>query len=295
MAGIFGFFDYTKPGKGVDADVLEKRALFRFLDILWLRKGKLIIINMLYFLCTLPILLAFHLYFFTPFLEQLAAGREEYAGSFILLFFSFLFAMPPWALILLFVAGVFVLGPVTCGFTYILRNFVRREHAWISDIWQRAKMNFKQGLFLGILDAVMFYIGFFNLLMMFSESDNGVPPFITAAAVAVFFIYLCMRNTMYIMAVTIELSNFNLIRNALLLTFAGFWRHLLSGLINAVFVVLILFINGFVELVAVPFVAYSLLGMISVFISYPLVDKFLIQPQLKQEDGEQKQEEDEQI
>lgn len=285
MAGIFGFFDFTKPGKGIDADAPEKRALFRFLEILWLRKGKLIVINMLYFLCTLPVLLAFHLFFFEPMLDKLAPiSGDGFTGSFIVLVFSFIFSMPELLLIVLLVASAFVMGPLTCGFTYMLRNFVRREHAWMSDLWQRAKMNFKQGIFLGILDAVMFYIGFFNLSLLFDGSDSQVPVFVTVGAVVVFFIYLCMRNTLYLMAVTVELSNFNLIRNALILAFAGIWRHFLTGIISGAFIVLILLINSFVELVVMPFIGYSLLGMVSVFISYPLVDKYLLQPQLNKEE-----------
>lgn len=285
MAGIFGFFDYTKPGKGIDADAPEKRALFKFLEILWLRKGKLIVINMLYFLCTLPVLLAFHLFFFEPFLDKLApVSGEGYSGSIIVLVFSFLFSFPEALLIILLAVSIFVMGPLTCGFTYMLRNFVRREHAWMSDLWQRAKMNFKQGIFLGILDAVMFYIGFFNISLLFEGSSLQVPIYITYGAVVVFFIYLCMRNTLYLMAVTVDLSNFNLVRNALILTFAGIWRHLLTGVISGVIIVLVIFINSIVELVVMPFIGYSLLGMVSVFISYPLVDKYLIQPQLVNDD-----------
>ena len=33
MAGFFGFFDYSKPGPGIEKDEPQKAALFVFMDI----------------------------------------------------------------------------------------------------------------------------------------------------------------------------------------------------------------------------------------------------------------------
>ena len=286
MAGIFGFFDFTKPGKGVDPDEPEKRAVFRYLDILWQKKGKLIALNFFYFVCILPIILAFYLFLYEPFMTRLL-GEELLVGTLFVAMFAFIFSLPPPVLILLMAVSVFLLGPVTCGLTYVLRNFVRREHAWVSDFWQRAKMNFKQGLFLGIVDALMFYVGFFNITLFF-DPVYEVPTFFAVGAIVVFIIFLCMRNTLYLMAVTVELTNFQLLRNAFLLTFDGLWRHLLTGFIYTIYIVLILLINPYVELFVLPLLGFSLLGFTSVFICYPLVHKRLILPHLERaaESGE---------
>lgn len=285
MAGIFGFFDFTKPGKGVDPDEPEKRALFRYLDIIWQKKGKLVTLNIIYFICILPIIIAFHLFAFEPFLDSIISSDQEYTVTLFTSLFLFVLKFPQIISAALLMLSVILLGPATCGLTYVLRNFVRKEHAWLSDFWQRAKMNFKQGVFLGILDAVMFYMGFFNLSVLFFGNESDISPIITVGAVIVFLIYLCMRNTLYLMAVTVELSNFELVRNALILAFDGFWRHLLTGLIYAVYIILILFVNSFIELAALPLFAFSLLGLTSVFICYPIVDKRLVQPQLKAENS----------
>jgi uncharacterized membrane protein YesL len=286
MAGLFGFFDFTRPGKGVNPDDPEKRAFFRFLDILWHKKGKLITVNMMYFICILPIVIAFHFFVSSTFLNLILLDDHEFAPT-LLLVFSFIFNIPPLFLVMLFGFSVFLLGPATCGLTYVLRNFVRREHVWISDFWQRAYANYKQGVFLGILDTVMFYLGFYNLFLLI-DPDSEVSSFFVVAALVVFVIYLCMRNTLYLMAVSIELSNFALIRNAIILTFDGYWRHLLTGFIYAVLIALIFLINPFVELVILPFFGFSLLGLVSVFNCYPLVDKRLIRPQINNSgnDGE---------
>ncbi|MBC7764908.1 MAG: YesL family protein [Hyphomonadaceae bacterium] len=55
MAGFFGFFDYTKPGPGVDKDALKKRSFFLFIDLFMRKFWKIIQLNMLYFICCIPI------------------------------------------------------------------------------------------------------------------------------------------------------------------------------------------------------------------------------------------------
>jgi uncharacterized membrane protein YesL len=293
MAGIFGFFDYTKPGKGVDPDEPEKRALFRYLDILWHKLGKLVAINFIYFIICLPIIIAFHSFVFEPLLIRLlenvpfgeAGAGEGLTYSLFFTFFLFLFRLPPIILIVLLAVSIFLIGPATCGMTYVLRNFVRHEHAWVSDFWQRARMNFKQGVFLGVLDAVMFTMGFFNISVMF-EPDVSIPSFMIGAAVAVFIFYLAMRNTLFLMAVTVEVSNMNLLRNSFILTLDGLWRHLLTAVINGVFLILIFLAWEPAELIFLPLIGFSLLGLTSVFISYPIIHKRLIIPAMERERGE---------
>ena len=287
MAGIFGFFDFTKPGKGVDPNEPEKRAFFRYFELLWRKLSKLAVVNMMYFVCVLPLILAFHTLAFEPLMNfaiTISGAEGEFVASPILSVFSFVFNLPMWLLAALLALGVLLFGPVTCGLTYILRNYVRGEHAWYSDFWQRAKSNFKQGVFLGVLDFIMFSAAIYNFSLL--ASGGGGPTFLTWTALFVFLIYLSMRNTTYLMAVTVELSNAQLLRNAVILTLAGVPRHFLTGIIYALAIYLILLLNGFIELFALPFIAFSLLGFTSVFINYPLIDKFLIQP-LRQEETEE--------
>lgn len=48
MAGIFGFFDYTKPGKGVNKEDVNKKGISLYFDILLRRFRKLIPLNLMY-------------------------------------------------------------------------------------------------------------------------------------------------------------------------------------------------------------------------------------------------------
>ncbi len=56
MAGIFGFFDYTRPGKGVDKGGPEKKRFFVFWDLYFRKFWKLIQLNLIFLLFSLPII-----------------------------------------------------------------------------------------------------------------------------------------------------------------------------------------------------------------------------------------------
>lgn len=55
MAGIFGFFDYSKPGKGVDKDEPVKPRFVHFWELFFRKFWKLIQLNLLYIAFCLPI------------------------------------------------------------------------------------------------------------------------------------------------------------------------------------------------------------------------------------------------
>ncbi|MGI5959464.1 MAG: YesL family protein [Massiliimalia sp.] len=56
MAGFFGFFDYSKPGKGVDKDAPQKKRFFYFFELYFRKFWKLITLNLMYVLFCIPII-----------------------------------------------------------------------------------------------------------------------------------------------------------------------------------------------------------------------------------------------
>ena len=55
MAGIFGFFDYTKPGKGVEKDEPPKPRFLLFWELFFRKFWKLVQLNLLYIAFCLPV------------------------------------------------------------------------------------------------------------------------------------------------------------------------------------------------------------------------------------------------
>ena len=55
MAGFFGLFDYSKPGPGVDKNAPRKKGFVVFFEIYFRKFWKLILVNLLYVLVSLPV------------------------------------------------------------------------------------------------------------------------------------------------------------------------------------------------------------------------------------------------
>lgn len=55
MAGFFGLFDYTKPGKGVNKSEPQKKRFFFFFELYFRKFWKIITLNLIYLLFCLPI------------------------------------------------------------------------------------------------------------------------------------------------------------------------------------------------------------------------------------------------
>jgi hypothetical protein len=290
MAGVFGFFDFTKPGKGVSADEPQKRAFFRYFILLGRNLWNFVLLNLMYFVCVLPLVLYFHVSFFDPLLFELSAATELSQTMYpLVIFFSFLFSMPVPLQVILLILSILVQGPLTCGFAYCLRNAVREEHFWRSDLWTRARKNLRQGVALGLLDFVVIWLGLASLYL-FASSFSDMPGYVrvfTVLSLLLFVLYLAMRGTLYTMAVTIELTMPQLLRNALIFVLAGLPRFLLTALLTGLIAALTMAF-GLAELIVLPLIGFALLGYTVMFITYPLVDKFLVRPRLENESEDRK-------
>ena len=61
--------------------------------------------------------------------------------------------------ITLFLTAVWGMGPVTAGYTYVLRNYAREEHAWPwSDFWEFTWKNFRQAICVWLVDMVVLWL-----------------------------------------------------------------------------------------------------------------------------------------
>lgn len=286
MAGFFGFMDYTKPGKGVDADAPQKHAIFNFFELYWRKFSKLIFINIVYFLLLLPIITYVYTTSIAFIVEWLHIEVTDVSTVMFQLLFTAAASAPQWLRILLIVLSLIVYGPVTAGMTFMLRNYTREEHAWMSDFYHRAKANFRQALFFGLFDAAIFLLFRFNVSFimqgLFGGQAVGLPDtalkvmaFITAFALVV---YIFMRNYFYLLLITFDLSIINILKNSLIFAFVGLWRNLLVTLLTFITVLLIFFTHPLVEMIMLPFFALSLWGFISVFTCYPVVKKYMLEP-----------------
>lgn len=184
--------------------------------------------------------------------------------------------------VILLLASVLCYGPAKCGVTYVLRNYSRETHSWLSDIWDKAKENWKQGMLFGVLDCIIVAIVVFNLTFRPSAEMATVMRVCKYVTLLVGMFYVFMRKYIYLMIVTVKLNLRSIIQNAWLLAFIGIFRNFFSGLANlllwVISYVLIMAVHPFLEIVLLGMFLYSFTGFLSISACYPLVDKYLVKP-----------------
>jgi hypothetical protein len=183
---------------------------------------------------------------------------------------------------ILLIASVLCYGPAKCGVTYVLRNYSRQTHSWLSDIWDKAKENWKQGMLFGVIDWAIAALVVFNLTFQPSEDLVTIMKVSKYVTLLVGMFYVFMRKYIYLMIVTVKLNLRSIVQNAWLLAFIGIFRNFFSGLANlliwVIAYVLIMAVHPFLEIVFLGLFLYSFTGFLSISACYPLVDKYLVKP-----------------
>lgn len=303
MAGIFGLFDFTKEGPGVDRDAPPKGPVGSFFSILGRRFWKLISINLMFLLFSLPFLV--FAYFSSSYLLAVLFPRlnpnqlseslllanagfdeslaEQIAGSTIFLFQIMFTACNIGLLYQLF-------GPVFAGITFVLRNYARDDHAFVwMDFCESFKNNFK----ISLLSAGIYWVA--DLLILFSlafYSQSITQPvlrtILTTVLVILFFFLSVMNMYAYQMMVTFELRLRDIYRNAALFTMARLPLNLLMLAISilllagppflAFYFIPAIHLVFVVTLVWYLFFAFSFCFLLQNFCVHRVIDRFMLQP-----------------
>ena len=231
MPGFFGFFDYTKEGPGVPANAPPKGPFATFFEILFRKFWKIITINLMYALFSLPAF-ALALFLAVPLLPMVIPGfsaesistflaeaglsgteLEQAAGLYTLIAFV-LYAM--MAVGLSFIA----VGPVLAGVTYLLRNYAREEHAFVwMDFKEQVKANFKQSMATGAL-AILVFVALTVGYRFYSDWQVGpiLQGLLSGFMVLLSLLSSIMLMYLYPMMVTFKLTLRQLFRNAFMFT-----------------------------------------------------------------------------
>ena len=291
MAGFFGLFDYAKPGKGIEPDAPKKHPFFLFWELLWRKISRLVLVNVIYFAVLSPLITLVYMLLYTQLIESFPDMVYTPFASTLFSVAAWLLSHAPWLAYLLVGLSVVLYGPVTCGFTYILRNFAREEHAWLTDIIDRTKRNFRQGLLLGLMDIVvvvflMYSISYTMGIVADSAAIGSMMTLSRYISMVVLVLYMFMRHYTYLLAVTFELKMIQIIKNSLLFTILALWRNLLVTVLIAVLVLAIFLIHPMVEFILIPLFLFSFCGFIGVFTTYPVVKRYMIDALIKKR-GEQ--------
>lgn len=262
MAGFFGFFDYAKPGKGVQKDGPQKSRVTVFFEIFTRKFWQLLKLNLLFFVFNIPAMLA-AIYIVPILIED--SGNANVFG-YRLLTGAILMCIP-----------VITVGPAQAGFTYVLRNYGREEHAWIwSDFKEHALKNFKQSMIISVIDAVIILIVSIDIHLYGSLGlSSQITNVINSLFVLSFVIFMIMHMYIYPLLVTFELSIKQVYKNAFIFSIIKIIPNLGILLVSMAAIYASMYYT-YVGTLLLPLITFSSIGLITNFYVYPQLKKYLI-------------------
>lgn len=291
MAGIFGFFDFTKPGPGVPKDAPPKHPFIVFFEILQRKFWNFVKINLMFLFFNLPAFLAgmFVMLGFFPHIIPDALDSPEGIFSDMM--------MKLVLLTVIMCVPMITTGPAQAGFTYILRNYSREEHAFIwGDFKDAARSNFRQSLIVGTINFIVTFLTIMAI-MAYGQIQGTVGLVGLAVMFQMLLLFACMNIYIYQLMVTFELTLKQLYKNALILAIVRFIPNLLILLLTA-FIVFLSFglifpFNPLIGLVPYLFLLVSLTGFIINFYAWRTIRKYIISRIEEEEDDDDEGEDEE--
>lgn len=257
--GFFG--DYESAGAGIAKNAPKKTGIRLFFDILGRKFWKMFEINILYSLFYLPLVLAVTAFF-------------QIENMKIALFVCALLG-------LIFMVTI---GPATAGMTKVMRNYVLEKHSFIMrDFFKAFKDNFVKASIIGVIDVLicLSVCAGFMVYPALAEQYGKILYVAFVLSLSVALVVLMMNFYIFLMLIATDLSLKNLIKNSFALAFVeikkSFLTFIIIAAIIAIIVVLVLFVS-FSVLFVLPFLPAAILSFIICFNSYPVIQKYVINP-----------------
>ncbi len=202
-------------------------------------------------------------------------------------FFRFfeIFGRKFWKLIelnmifILFCIPIVTFGPAMAALTHVMRKFVLEQPCFVFDEFFTAfKKNFKQSFAVGLIDVVCI-VSLFILLYNFLYLDKLPDGYLVYMClfIGVGTIFYMMHFYIYLEIVALKLNLKAILKNAMFLVFLGVKRNFIALVINIAMLTLIFIFLPYSSL-AVVFFPIAWLCFANVFICYPVIQKFIVNP-----------------
>lgn len=182
-------------------------------------------------------------------------------------------------LYLVFCIPVVTFGPATAAMTKVVRNFSQERPVFIlHDFMDAFKKNFKQGLFMGIID-VLFVAAFIVGIPMYKywAEQNSMIYIPYAICLGCVVMFVMMHFYIYLMICSTNLSMKQILKNSLFLVGLGL-KESLWTLLATVIVVAAMYLFFPYTLFIIPFWPLTFVPMVAAFNCYPVIRKHVIQP-----------------
>ncbi len=271
------FNSYMKEGKGVEKRTMRPvRPLF-FFELFFRKFGKLIQLNLLYVLVTIPIWICVLLYVLSD--TMLNAPSLTFIGEFIA------------SIGLVFIIFSPVIGPATAGATHILQCFSIEMPVFLcSEFFEHAKKNFKQATLMSLLNGV-FAISFAYTLIYGNQPlylfGNGITLSVMQIPLLIVnIIFILISYYAYTMMVMFKLKFSDILKNSFIFALAKLPLNIFV-LILVCALSYLAFFKILIGPIILALILYSLCGFIVVFSIYPTIEKHMLIPAKKLTEAEE--------
>lgn len=203
-----------------------------------------------------------------PFFKFWEIFVNKFWNFFQINFIYFVFCIP-----------IVTFGPATAALTAIMRNICLEKPQFIfHDFVKEFKKNFKQSFFIGILDIIVICLAVFSYIFYEANLDkNDYYWFFFALAMAAQIVFLLINFYIYPQIVALDLKLSSIVKNSVILAFINLKGNLISLTCFIVYALLILFFGMYV-IILIPLVPLAWIAFVTVFNSYPAIQKFIINP-----------------
>ncbi len=236
MALIKGIL--AKEGKGVEKGRSEKKSpLVLFFEIYGRKFWNICQATLFYMLASIPTfvvmmflsgLISSHVVnLLRPYLEMALQIENPTQDAAMVVAYTAIFDILVRFVISLVVSALWGMGPVTAGYTYVLRNYSREEHAfpW-SDFKEQIFSNFKQTIVIWIADVLVFGLSVYAFL--FYSAEEGPLELVKYIVMFVLLAYTIMHIYIYPLTVTFKLRLKDIFKNSFLLAVAALPSSILT-------------------------------------------------------------------
>lgn len=256
------FNNYESAGPGIAKNAPKKKGVALFFDIFFRKFWKITGLNMLLFIFFIPVAAVLPVIYYID---------QPYVSLTVLA--------------VLFVIFTVNIGPAMAGMTKVLRTFLLERHSFVvRDFFRGYRQNFKKAAVIGIVDVIVMIsvIAGYNVypdMAVYYDNKLLYVPLVISFSVAI--VVLMMNYYIFLMLVSTDLSMKNLIKNSFALAFVSLKQNIITTLLAAAFAALMILIFLYampICLLLLPFFPAAIVWFIVCFNSYPVIQKYVINP-----------------
>lgn len=303
----FKLFNFNKDGKGVKKEPEGPKDLKNFFVHFGSKFTRLVTVNMYFIFGNFPLLfLAASTLFnrdsfgpahnmFAPLYGTLTHEQSPVTAALFGIFGTqSAISLPTtgtYIMAALSLLVLFTFGYVNTGTTYIIRNMIKGEPIFMwEDFWYAIKRNKKQGMIIGIMDAIISVLCVYDVYFFYLNTGmSSMMNFMFYASILISALWFFMRFYIYILMITFDLSIFKILKNALIFAILGFKRNIMAALGIAAMLVIqyLLLIYVFQIGIVMPFVLlFADCSFIACYAAFPKIKEIMIDPYYKEPEPE---------